>query len=119
VVDLQGFLERMKGLEPSTFCMARAARHSHHSLPSAETSIPDPPRGFGAVMEAPAFPRMRDQEDRASSDRPNTDPSSPAANDAVDQRGLTVIRRYEPVDDLEERLARIYAMLSLPPFPTD
>jgi hypothetical protein len=109
----------MMGLEPTTFCMARAPRHLHHSLPSAETSIPDPRPGFVAVMEALAFPRMRDQEDRASSNRPNTTPSSPATNDAVDQRGLTVIRRYEPVDDLDERFARIYAMLSLPPFPTD
>jgi len=62
---------------------------------------------------------MRGPEGRASSDRPNTDPSSPAANDAIDQDGLTVIRRYDPVDDRDESLARIYAMLSVPPFPTD
>jgi hypothetical protein len=60
----------------------------------------------GAVTKVLAFSRMRDPEDRASPDRPNTDPSSPAANHAMDQHGLTVIRRYDPVDDLDERLAR-------------
>jgi hypothetical protein len=30
-----------------------------------------------------------------------------------------IVRHYEPVHDLDERLARIYAMLSVLPFPGD
>ncbi len=36
----------------------------------------------------------------------------------ADENGFPVIvRSYEPVPDLDDRLRRIYELLSLPPFP--
>jgi hypothetical protein len=61
----------------------------------------------GAVTKVLAFTRMRDPEERVVGPAEHRPPSSPAANDAIDERGLAVIRHYDPVDDLDERLARI------------
>jgi hypothetical protein len=35
------------------------------------------------------------------------------------QQWPIIVRHYELAHDLDERLARIYAMLSVPPFPGD
>ena len=59
--------------------------------------------------EAMKEPESQDRDDRL-----------PEARESGAAEAWPVIaRRFEPVPDLEQRLRRIYALLSLPPYPLD
>jgi hypothetical protein len=61
---------------------------------------------------------MRDAKDPALTREQGADNNRPSDRELDKyQSGPAIVRSYEPAPDLNERLARIYAMLRVPPFP--